>query len=141
MLHPLFSIKQEDNIILVVGYEMTFPRFDGHTEQFVSWTGGVCMGKKDSRHFTREFKRNAVQMVIEKGMPVGRVAQELDIHPNLLHQWKRKLIAEGDDAFIGKGNLKPEDAELKRLQRELEEVKEERDILKKALGVFSKRIR
>jgi transposase-like protein len=35
------------------------------------------MGKKDSRHFTREFKRNAVQMVIEKGMPVGRVAQGL----------------------------------------------------------------
>ncbi|MFI5296221.1 MAG: transposase [Thermodesulfovibrionales bacterium] len=51
------------------------------------------MGKKDTRLFTREFKRNAVQMVIEKGMPVGRVAQELDIHPNLLHQRKRKLVA------------------------------------------------
>jgi predicted secreted hydrolase/4-hydroxybenzoate polyprenyltransferase len=50
------------------------------------------MGKKDSRHFTRDFKRNAVQMVIEKGMPVGRVAQELDIHPALLHQWKRNHI-------------------------------------------------
>jgi transposase len=99
------------------------------------------MGKRDSRHFTREFKRNAVQMVIEKGMSVGRVAQELDIHPNLLHQWKRKLAADGDSAFIGKGNLKPEEAELKWLQKELEEVKEERDILKKALGVFSKRTR
>ena len=97
------------------------------------------MGRKESRHFTRDFKRNAVQMIIEKGMPTGRVAQELDIHPNLLHQWKRKLMAEGNDAFIGKGNLKPEDAELRRLQKELEEVKEERDILKKALGVFSKR--
>ena len=97
------------------------------------------MGRKESRHFTREFKRNAVQMIMEKGIPAGRVAQELDIHPNLLHQWKRKLMAEGNDAFIGKGNLKPEDAELRRLQRELEEVKEERDILKKALGVFSKR--
>jgi len=99
------------------------------------------MGKKDSRHFTREFKRNAVQMVIEKGLAVGRLAQELDIHPALLHQWKRKVIADGSDAFVGKGNLKPEDAELRRLQRELEEVKEERDILKKALAVFSKRTR
>jgi transposase-like protein len=58
------------------------------------------MGKKDSRHFTREFKRNAVQMVIEKGMPVGRVAQELDIHPGLLHQWKRKLIADGESPRV-----------------------------------------
>ena len=47
--------------------KLTFPRFDGHTEEFVVWTGGVCMGKKDSRYFTREFKRNAVQMIIEKG--------------------------------------------------------------------------
>ena len=86
------------------------------------------MGKKDSRHFTREFKRNAVQMVIEKGLAVGRVAQELDIHPALLHQWKRKIIADGSDAFVGKGNLKPEDAEMRGLQRELEEIKEERDI-------------
>ncbi len=99
------------------------------------------MGKKDSRHFTKEFKRNAVQMVIEKGIPAGRVAQELDIHPALLHQWKRKLMADGEDAFIGKGNLKPAEAELRRLQKELEEVKEERDILKKALGVFSRRSR
>jgi transposase len=99
------------------------------------------MGRKESRHFTREFKRNAVQMIIEKGILAGRVAQELDIHPNLLHQRKRKLMAEGNDAFIGKGNLKPEEAELKRLQRELEEVKKERDILKKALDVFSRRSR
>lgn len=99
------------------------------------------MGKKENRHFTKEFKRNAVQMVIEQGVPAGKVAQELDIHPGLLHQWKRKFIADGNSAFIGKGNLKPEDAEMRRLQRELEEVKEERDILKKALGVFSRRTR
>ena len=45
---------------------------------------------------------------------------------------------EGDGAFTGKG-LKPEDAEIRRLRKELEDVKEERDILKKALSVFSKR--
>jgi len=99
------------------------------------------MGKKESRHFTREFKRNAVELMVDKGMSAGRVAQELDIHPNLLHQWKRKLLAEGNGAFVGKGNLKPEDAEMRRLRKELEDVKEERDILKKALGVFSKQSR
>ena len=96
------------------------------------------MGKKESRHFTREFKRNAVELMVDKGMSAGKVAQELDIHPNLLHQWKRKILAEGNGAFVGKGNLKPEDAEMRRLRKELEDVKEERDILKKALGVFSK---
>ena len=48
-------------------------------------------------------------------------------------------MTEGDGAFVGTGNIKPEEMEVKRLQKELEEVKEERDILKKALGVFSKR--
>jgi transposase-like protein len=46
------------------------------------------MGEKN-RHFSREFKRDAVQLVTEKGMPVGKVARELDIHPNLLHLWRR----------------------------------------------------
>ena len=97
--------------------------------------------RKRGRYFTDEFKRDAVDLVIEKGMSVKKVALDLDIHPNLLHQWRRKFLAGGNDAFVGKGNLKPQEAELKRLQRELEDVKEERDILKKALGVFSRRSR
>jgi transposase len=98
------------------------------------------MGKR-GRYFTDDFKRDAVQLVIEKGVPVKKVARDLDIHPNLLHQWRRKYLDQGDNAFVGKGHLKPEEAELRRLQRELEEVKEEREILKKALAVFSKRSR
>lgn len=97
--------------------------------------------RKRNRYFSDEFKQDAVQLVIEKGEPVRKVARDLDIHPNLLHQWRRKFLAEGVDAFVGKGNLKPQEAELKKLQRELEDVKEERDILKKALGVFAKRSR
>ena len=96
------------------------------------------MGEK-YRHFSREFKRDAVQLVIEKGMPVGKVARELDIHPNLLHLWRRRFLAKGDKAFIGKGCVTLEEAGIKRLRRELEKVKEERDILKKALAVLSKR--
>ncbi len=94
------------------------------------------MGVK--RQFNDEFKKNAVSMVLEKGMPVKKVARDLDVHPNLIHQWRRLFEMEGDGAFTGKG-VKPEDAEIRRLRKELEDVKEERDILKKALGVFSKR--
>ena len=96
---------------------------------------------KENRYYTREFKRNAVAMMADKGVPARKVARDLDIHPNLLHQWRRKLLAGGHDAFVGRGNLRPEEVEVKRLQRELDEAKEERDILKKALGVFTKRSR
>ena len=91
-----------------------------------------------NRYFSREFKRDAVQLVTEKGMPVGKVARELDLHPNLLHIWRRQFLAQGDKAFTGKGRVKPENAEIRRLRKQLEKVKEERDILKKALAVFSK---
>jgi transposase-like protein len=53
------------------------------------------MGEK-SGHFSREFKRDAVQLVTEKGMQVGKMARELDIHPNLLHLRRRKFLAGGD---------------------------------------------
>jgi transposase len=74
-------------------------------------------------------------------MPVRKVARELDIHPNLLHIWKRKFLAQGDKAFSGKGRVKPEQAEIRRLRKDLEKVREQRDILKKALAVFSKQNR
>ncbi len=95
------------------------------------------MGEKH-RHFSREFKRDAVQLVTEKEMPVGKVARELDIHPNLLHLWRRRFLAEGDKAFLGRGRITPEVAEIRGLRKQLERVRQERDILKKALAVFSK---
>ena len=70
------------------------------------------MGEKH-RHFSREFKRDAVQLVTEKGMAVGKVARELDIHPNLLHLWRRRFLAQGDKAFVGKGRVTAEEAEIK----------------------------
>ena len=94
--------------------------------------------KKEKRYFTREFKRDSVDLVVNKGMSSSNVGHDLGVHPNLIHVWRRRHFDDGDDAFVGKGNLKPEDAKLKQLQKELAEVKEERDILKKALAVFSK---
>jgi transposase-like protein len=78
--------------------------------------------RKRNRYFSNEFKHDTIQLVIEKGMAVRKVALDLDIHPNLLHQWRRKYLADGSDAFVGKGHLKPQEAELKRLQVELGEI-------------------
>jgi transposase len=98
------------------------------------------MGKENNRrYFTGEFKRNAVQMVTEKGMPVGKVARELDIHPNQLHLWRRQFLNEGDNAFAGSAHTNPELAKVSRLERELKRVKEELEILKKAQAFFSKK--
>jgi len=52
-----------------------------------------------------------VQLVTEQGMPAGKVARELDVHPKLLHTWRRRLLKEGEKAFVRKGHARPEGAE------------------------------
>ena len=96
------------------------------------------MSKGKRRTFDREFKIEAVRLVTEKGRSVAEVARNLGIHPNSLSNWKRDFLADKENSFPGKGNLKPEDEEIRRLKRELADVKEERDILKKATAFFAK---
>ncbi len=93
------------------------------------------------RRYDRAFKVEAVRLVTEERRKVTEVARELGINANQLHRWKRKLAEEGQLAFPGKGRLTPEQEELRRLRRELVDVTEERDILKKAMAVFSSRRR
>jgi len=89
-------------------------------------------GKK--KRFDKEFKISAVKMITEAGHKTSEVARGLGIHPNVLYSWKRKYTDSGDKAFVGKGHL----GELAALRRKLQEVEMERDILKKAVGIFSK---
>jgi transposase len=89
-------------------------------------------GKK--KRFDRDFKVSAVRMVTEGGHKAAEVARSLGIHQNQLYSWKRKFSDQGDKAFPGKGHL----TELAALRRQLREVEMERDILKKAVGIFSK---
>ena len=90
------------------------------------------------RSFSREFKLEAVRQVRERGVPVAQVARDLGIHQNVLSKWVRQARDDAPQAFPGRGQMKPADAELARLQRELKRVTAERDILKKALGYFAK---
>ncbi|MGB2630180.1 MAG: transposase [Candidatus Omnitrophota bacterium] len=86
------------------------------------------------KRFDRDFKMSAVKMVTDGGHKASEVARGLGIHPNQLYNWKRKFSDNGDKAFPGKGHL----TELAALRRQLREVEMERDILKKAVGIFSK---
>ena len=90
------------------------------------------------RKYDREFKFEAVRLVTDGSHPVSEVARDLGIHENLLYNWRRKYLDDTVHAFPGKGHLKPADEELRQLKKELTDVKEERDILKKALAIFSK---
>lgn len=89
------------------------------------------------RTFTREFKVEAVRMVTQGGHRLSQVARDLELDPKLLRRWRDALQQEGAEAFPGKGHLKPEEEELRRLHREIDRLREEREILKKALAIFS----
>ncbi|HAB53965.1 MAG TPA: hypothetical protein DCE80_17610 [Ignavibacteriales bacterium] len=88
--------------------------------------------------YDKEFKLSAVKMIVEGGMSVSRVAKDLGVNENSLHNWKRSYREDQQNAFPGKGRMKPEEEELRKLKRELHIVKMERDILKKAIAFFAK---
>ena len=94
--------------------------------------------EKRRKKYDRQFKIDAVSMVVNGERSVADVARDLGIKADALYRWKRELSDEKDGAFPGKGRLGPQEEELRRLRRELEQVKEVREILKKVLGFFSK---
>ena len=89
-------------------------------------------GKK--KRFDRDFKMSAVKMVTEGGHKAAEVARSLGIDAGRLYLWKKQFGDNGDKAFVGKGHL----TEIAALRRKLRDVEMERDILKKAVGIFSK---
>ncbi len=84
-----------------------------------------------------EFKREAVELSQAPDKSVREIAEDLGIHPNTLYRWRHELKRDGAQAFPGNGRLKADDEEVRRLKRELAVVKQERDILKKAISIFS----
>ena len=94
--------------------------------------------RRQRRSFSKEFKIQTVQLILDGQRPLKVVARELNIDPSTLREWKRKYLEDEANAFPGKGHLKPEDEEIRRLKKELIDLKEENAILKKALAIFSK---
>jgi transposase len=90
------------------------------------------------RKYSKEFKIEAVRLSEESDVPVFAVAQELGVHPNTLYKWRFEYLTKGENAFPGHGKPTVGDDEVRQLRRELARVREERDILKKALAFFSR---
>lgn len=93
------------------------------------------------RKFTREFKVEAVRMVTSGGHSLVQVGRDLDIRPDMLRRWRQQVSHDPEQAFPGLGQRKTRDEEMWQLRRNLERVTQERDILKKALGIVSDRRR
>lgn len=90
------------------------------------------------RSFPREFKLEAVRLVTEQGVTIAQAARDLDIHENVLRKWVRQYREDPAHAFPGAGQIKPEQAEIAQLKKEIRKLKAERDILKKAAAYFAK---
>lgn len=88
------------------------------------------------RRFSDEFKREAVRLAYESGRRLVDVARELEVRPDLIRRWRRQFSG----GEVGRSPT-TEEQEIRRLQRQLSRVREERDILKKALAIFSDRRR
>ena len=90
------------------------------------------------RTYSREFKVEAVKLVTEAGHKHTQVASDLGVHPNTIYKWVREYAQRPQGAFAGKGHPLNEAETHRQLQRENERLRMERDILKKAVAIFSK---
>ena len=90
------------------------------------------------RSFTKEFKVEAVRLVRNRGVSIAQAARDLDLHENVIRKWLKDFDADPGQAFPGHGNMKPEQAEIEGFKREVQKLKAERDILKKATAYFAK---
>jgi transposase len=95
------------------------------------------------RIYDHTFKREAVLMACEAGVQLKDVAAQLGVHPNMLSRWKKQMRDSGALSRVttrpaGSPMLKAEDAKLRQLERQLAEAREENEVLKKAIGIFSR---
>jgi transposase len=93
---------------------------------------------KEQRTFTKEFKLEAVHLVQKSGKSQAHIARDLGIADSTLHHWCKEFAEAGSQAFPGSGHQTTQEEEVRRLKRELEVTRQERDILKKALAIFSR---
>jgi transposase len=100
------------------------------------------MNDRNYRKYSQEFKLEALELLQRGDKSAGQIERELGITPGLLVKWKARyqiITKEGQVPEIGPSDMEAAKAEIRRLQRELANMEEERDILKKALYIFSRK--
>ena len=94
--------------------------------------------RRTRRRFTREYKAQAVQRLMESGKPLADIAAELDVSPGQLSQWRNEQLAAGSAEALAQ--TKADEAERLRLRREVKRLEDENLILRKAAAFFARGI-
>jgi transposase len=97
------------------------------------------MGKRNQKNYTKEFKEDVINYYRENDFTQQEVAEKFDVNITTLKYWLQAKKKHQEEAFVGSGNLRPEEAELKALKRKLYDLEEENAILKKAMAIFSRK--
>jgi transposase len=92
---------------------------------------------KQRKSYTREFKLEAVRLLETSGRGVTELERELGIGAGCLGRWRAAFREEGEQAFPGHGHPSPDEERIRALEREVEILRQEREILKKAVAIFS----
>jgi transposase len=88
--------------------------------------------------YSREFKLEALRLLESCDKSAAQIARDLGMPEGSLYRWRNEFRARGDQAFPGQGNLPADEEELRKLVRENEVLRQERDILKKAIAIFTR---
>jgi transposase len=100
------------------------------------------MSEKKYRTYTEEFKREALELLKSSGKSAGQIERELGITAGMLLKWRDRyqvVAHENQGAKLEPSDLEAAKREIHRLQRELKEIAEEREILKKVVNIFSRK--
>jgi transposase len=92
---------------------------------------------KRRRTYSREFKLEALRLLETSGKSAVQIERDLGIGAGGLSRWKKEFAEEGEQAFPGQGRRSAEQERIRQLERENEILRQERDILKKAVAIFS----
>jgi transposase len=95
------------------------------------------MMKKTRRTYTSEFKLEAIRLSETSGKSDAQIERDLGTSPSCLYRWKKEFARDGEHAFPGRGRLTPEQERIRQLERENKVLRQERDILKKAVAIFT----
>ena len=98
-------------------------------------SGAKVWQPRERIHENSNYEQSHWQRMVKK---ISELERDLGITPGLLAKWKSRMKTDGEQAFPGKGRLKEDDELIRRLQRENEQLRQEREVLKKVRSIFSR---